>query len=101
MRRLTTPTHRFTLPLDDVSIIERIRITYAQYGEIVLVKDEYDIDYDGCDAVVKLTQEETKLFNDQKKDEIQVHVLTSGGDSLVSNIIKVDCDRVLNDEVLV
>lgn len=100
MRRLTTPTHRFTLQLD-VETIDKIQITYAQGGKIILQKFGDDITMDSKTAVVKLTQEETKPFIADKDVEIQVRVLTTGGEALASDIIKVGVQRVLDEEVLV
>lgn len=99
MRRLTTPTHRFTLQMD-VETIDKIQITYAQGGVIVLQKTSDNISMDGKTAVIRLTQEETKKFAADKEVEIQVRVLTLAGDALASDIIKVDVQRVLNEEVL-
>ena len=39
MRRGSTPIHTFTLPVD-TSIIDKLRITYVQKDEIVLIKTE-------------------------------------------------------------
>ena len=100
MWRLTTPEHRFTLQLDP-SAISKIRITYAQNNAIVLTKEGEGVSLDGNVARVKLTQEETKKFTAEKEVEIQVRVLTLGNDALASDIIKVDVQKVLDDEVMV
>lgn len=100
MRRLTTPEHKFTLQIDP-SVISKIRITYAQNNAIVLTKENGDVSLDGNVATVKLTQEETKKFVADKEVEIQARVLTLGGDALASEIIKVDVQKVLDDEVMV
>ena len=99
MRRLTTPEHRFTLQMD-VSAIEKIRITYAQNGNILLTKENPEVKIVDKVATVKLSQEETKLFHDDKKVEIQVRVLTTGGDALASDIITIDCKKVLDEEII-
>ncbi len=100
MRRATTPTHRFTLDIDP-SLISKIRITYAQNGDTILTKNEEDVTLDDNIAEVKLTQEETNLFDFGVNVKIQVRVLTTGGDALASEIFKVPCGRVLDDEVMV
>ena len=99
MRRLTTPEHKFTLQIDP-SVIDKIRITYAQNNVIVLTKEGNDVSIDDNIAKVKLTQEETKKFTAGKEAEIQVRVLTLGNDALASDIIKVDVKKVLDDEVM-
>ena len=99
MRRLTTPEHKFTLQIDP-SVISKVRITYAQNNAIVLNKEGDAVFLDGNIAMVKLTQEETKKFTADKEVEIQVRVLTLGGDALASDIIKVDVKKALDDEVM-
>lgn len=100
MRRLTTPEHKFTLQIDP-AVISKVRITYAQNNAIVLNKEGDAVSLDGNIAKVKLTQEETKEFQSNKEVEIQVRVLTLGGDALASDIIKADVKKVLDDEVMV
>ena len=99
MRRLTTPEHKFTLKIDP-SVIDKIRITYAQNNVIILTKEGNDVSIDDNIAKVKLTQEETKKFTAGKEAEIQVRVLTLGNDALASDIIKIDVTKVLDDEVM-
>ena len=99
MRRLTTPEHKFTLQIDP-SVIDKIRITYAQNNVIILTKEGHDVSIDDNIAKVKLTQEETKKFTAGKEAEIQVRVLTLGNDALASDIIKIDVTKVLDDEVM-
>lgn len=99
MRRLTTPEHRFTLQIDP-AVIDKIRITYAQAGAIVLTKETEDIRLDRNVAMVKLTQEETKRFEMGKPVMMQVRILTLGGDALASDIIDDVVFDVLDDEVM-
>lgn len=95
----TTPTHQFNIPLD-ASIIQRIRITYAQSGNVLLVKEDADCRVEGNAVEVKLTQEETLLFDEFSSVQIQVRVLTQGGDALASDLIRVPCGVVLDKAVL-
>lgn len=99
MRRGTTPTHTFTLLLD-ASAIEAAQVTYAQAGRVVLTKQTPDIAVEGNTISYKLTQEETLLFDASERAEIQVRLLTAGGDALASSIISIGVERILNDEVL-
>lgn len=99
MRRATTPTHEYELDID-TSIISQIRITYSQDGNIILTKNENDVEFVGNVAKVRLNQEETNLFGSDKIVEIQVRVLTLGNDAPASDIMRVPCERVLDDEVL-
>lgn len=109
MRRTTTPTHTFTLDIDPTTITA-LNITYAQSGgdtqccnavdsEIILVKTLEDCTIGADNVSITLTQEETNLFTDDLTVEIQLHAMV-GDTSFQSDIIKVPCRRVLNDEVL-
>ncbi len=107
MRRTTTPTHTFTLEIDP-NTITALNITYAQGTgkccngkdvEIILVKTLADCVIEDNAISVTLTQEETNLFTEDLMVEIQIHAVV-GESSLMSDIMKVPCRRVLNDEVL-
>ena len=99
MRRLTTPEHRFVLQVEP-SVIDKIRITYAQDDTVVLTKETDDIFLEDNVATVILSQEETKRFVAEKDVEIQVRILTLGGNALASDIITDDVTKVLDDEVM-
>jgi hypothetical protein len=99
MRRGTTPTHTFTLPVDTSNIV-KLRIAYAQLGRVVLTKTEADVTMEGNTVQLRLAQEETLAFRCSRDVEIQVKALTSAGDSLVSDIMRVEVDRCLCDEVM-
>ena len=99
IRRATTPTHSFVLDIDP-SLISKILITYSQNNSEVLSKREDEITLDENVAKVKFSQEDTNLFEAGVGIEIQVRVLTTGGDALASDIFKKSCRQVLNDEVL-
>lgn len=100
MRRATTPTHEFTLPID-AALVSRFLATYTQDGKIVLEKREADMTIDGNVWRVKLTQEETNLFAGRKLAHVQIRALTVGGDALASDEYPVYVSPVSNDEVLV
>lgn len=98
MIRGTTPTHTFNLPFD-TALIDKIKITYAQNGVVVLTKEKADCKFDGNAATVKLTQEDTLKF-DASRVQIQIRVLTMGGDALASDIVTKTCGEVLEEGVL-
>lgn len=99
MRRGTTPLHTFVLPFN-TDTLAAVRIVYAQDGEPVLVKTADDCDMSGDKIEVRLTQKETLSFIEDKFAEMQLHVLTLGGEALTSNIVKDYVCRCLDDEVL-
>ena len=94
----TTPTHRFTIPLDAADV-QRVRVTYAQSHKVLLVKED-ECRVEGNVIEVKLTQEDTLLFDGFSPVQVQVRVLTTGGDALASDLIRVPCDVALDKEVL-
>ncbi len=98
MRLGTTPTHTFEVPFP-VDTIEDVRIVYAQAGEEVLAKEKCDCEMEGNQISVKLTQEDTFLFNPKLCAEAQIRVLTVSGEALASDIIRFEIRRVLGEEV--
>ena len=95
----TTPTHKFNIPID-ASTIKSVRITYAQQGNVLLTKETADCRIDGNIVELKLTQEETLLFNEFSSVQIQMRILTIGGDALASELMRVPCGAILDKEVL-
>ena len=95
----TTPTHTFTLPFD-VSMIDKVRIIYSQKDQPVVTKNTEDCQLEGENVVVVLTQEDTFAFDHNEPVEIQIRMLTVGGDAIASHIKKVDCAKCLEKEVL-
>ena len=95
----TTPTHTFTLPFD-VSMIDKVRIIYSQKDQPVVTKNTEDCQLEGENVVVVLTQEDTFAFDHNEPVEVQIRVLTTGGDAIASHIKKVDCAKCLENEVL-
>ncbi len=104
MIRTSTPTQRLTVPEEQaelLNMLKALKITYKQRGNIVLEKDLNDVTIEGNVISYKLTQEETKLFTAKVTIELQVRFLTTGGDSIPSRIYRLNCEDVLNDEVMV
>ena len=95
----TTPTHQFTIPMD-ASSVQKVRVTYAQKDDVLLVKEGEECRMTGNVIEVKLTQEETLLFNEFSHVQIQVRVLTTDGEALASDLIRVPCGAILDKEVL-
>lgn len=99
MIRGTTPTHEFTIPFD-VSLIDDLRISYEQLGEVKLEKSKKDCVLEGNTIAFTLTQEETLLFLTHANVKLQVRVKTTDGNVLTSEIIKLSVGQCINDEVL-
>ena len=99
MIRGTTPTHTFNIPFD-VSGIDKVKIIYAQDDEIVLEKLNVDCTLEGTTIKTTLTQDDTFLFDRKKPVEIQIRVLTLGGNALASVPEKIGVSKCLDNEVL-
>lgn len=99
MIRGSTPTHIFNLPID-TALLSKIRIIYAQDDEILFTKEKDVCACDGCRISVKLTQEETFMFDCKKSVQIQIRAATTAGDVVPSKIKLVSVEKCLDNEVL-
>ena len=80
----TTPTHKFTLPIDteDVSVV---RVLYApKAGHPILIKTKDSCTLEGNTVSVRLTQEDTLLLDNEKAVVVQLRVLLNDGTALTS-----------------
>lgn len=96
MIRGTTPTIIFKLPFE-VSIINKIYITFSQFKEEI-----FTVDKEGCilsenEVSVHLTQTQTLSLTHNREVEMQIRIMDNSGESLASNIMKVDVERILKD----
>ena len=96
----TTPTHTFTLPFN-TETISKLRIIYSQNDNVILVKQMNDCVMNDKQVSVTLTQEDTFLFEHVYPVEIQIRVLTLGGNALASVPEKVGVSKCLDSEVLI
>ena len=99
MRLGTTPKHTFTFPFE-TDIIQELKITYAQNNKIVLEKRLADCEIKTNSVSCTLTQAETFNFESGVNVEVQVRVLTTGGEALASGIRIITAERCLDREVL-
>ena len=95
----TTPTHRFNVDID-TALISKLRISYEQNGKIVLTKEKEDCTLNGYTITTKLDQEETIKFDAPGNVRIQLHVITTSGDSLVTKPVSVPVYILLDKVVL-
>lgn len=106
MFRLTTPTHRFIMDIDPTEWTKFI-ITYSQHDTIVLEKtdaDDHEITVLEPDKIyaldVKLSQEETALFNPKERAYVQIRCQYESGDTFASRRLCFKIDNVTNDTIL-
>ena len=100
----TTPVHTFVLPIQ-TSTCNVILLTYKQDG-VIKVEKRYEngtlppgMVLNGNRVYQTLTQEETKLFDDEFV-EAQIRVLTNEGKSHSSQEFEIYVNESLNTEVL-
>lgn len=95
----STPLHTFVLPFS-TDIIHAVRVSYEQKKKIVLSKETEDISKEGNTLALRLTQEETLLFDHSVPCRIQLHVLTTAGDALPSKPKTVPVHILLDKRVI-
>ena len=105
MYRATTPLHTFVFDVNPTETFKTILITYAQDNQIILEKGKEDLSVTASgeseyEASLRLTQEETKLFNNKSSVKVQVRALTYDDEAVASAKMTVQVHDVLNDEVL-
>lgn len=96
--RGSTPIHVFELPFE-TNLIEKVRVTYSQNRRPVLSKEDFVFLKKSVE--IKLSQEETLLFTNDRLVEIQLKVLFKDGTVQVSDIMEMACDRCLDNEVII
>ena len=96
--RGSTPIHVFELPFE-TNLIEKVRVTYSQNRRPVLSKEDFVFLEKSVE--IKLSQEETLLFTNDRLVEIQLKVLFKDGTVQVSDIMEMACDRCLDNEVII
>lgn len=105
IRRGTTPTHTFTLPVKSEDV-EAIYVTYAQFetavvelsGDDVSLTDVKDAESDsGSVASITLSQTDTLLFNGGASAQVQVRFKSNDGTAFASQKIKIIIEDVIKD----
>ena len=97
--RGTTPTHIFTLPFEKEKLAD-LRITYLQGKDKIFTKLKKDVEINGSDISLTLTQEETLLFKEGTNALIQLKIKTTDDQVLNSDIIEMRIDKSLDNEVI-
>ena len=98
MRKGTTPTLTFKLPFE-VSMLSNAKVTLCQ-DDVRLEKKLCDCETTEDSLTVKLTQEETFLFECNSTIKAQLRVVTINGDALASDIFSIFVAQCLDDEVI-
>lgn len=99
MKKGTMPIFEFTLPFSTDQVAKaKLIIKYNDNAK--LTKYANAEDFDGNTIRVKLTQEETFLFDCNSYVKVLLRVLTTSGDPLVSDVYTVFVEECFDDEVL-
>lgn len=98
MKRGTTPT--FTVTCDEDLSDYKIDLTLKQGATELTITPECEATADGCVLSVTLTQEQTLMFSDRLKANMQIRAVNSAGNAIASNIMYVDVGKILKDGVI-
>ena len=100
MYQLTTPKHRFFLPKAvPADELEWALISYEQNGSIVLEKDLASLTIEGQVLSIRLTQEETALFDEKTPAWVQLRC-GARGLAFASRKFQITIKEVINKTVL-
>ena len=99
MRKGTTPSFVFELPIE-VDTIKNAKVIFSFNNDVKLEKYLKQCAASGNKLTVKLTQEETFLFECNATVKIQLRVVTVNGDALASDVFSVFVHQCLDDEVI-
>lgn len=100
MRRGSTPTLKFELPLEIDNNVTKLRLTFEQNDKTVVEKTEKEIMINEQFFSVQLTQEETLSFDSSCPIRMQVKIRTTDGNVVPSDVVLIECKDVLNEEIL-
>jgi hypothetical protein len=96
-----TPEHILSLNVD-AELLSDLEVTYSQSDTIILQKylSKGEVTIEDGKFVVRFTQEETFMFNQNDCIEIQSRPKTLGGDVIPTNIIYDTPSRCLSKVIL-
>ena len=95
----TTPIICFYLPFD-WDLVAELWFTVHQRGVELFTKTKDELEVEGSKVIVRLTQEETLRLTAGQKVDAQVRIRTTGDDSLASQIVSIEVDRILRGGVI-
>lgn len=99
MRRGTTPTHIFKVPVD-LRPAEVVYMTYKQDGQTKVEKSKDDMEITEEEIRLDLTQEETLGFSTIGDVEIECRARYADGKAIASCIVKVPVCKILKEGMI-
>lgn len=99
MIRGTTPTLKFIFKYT-LDFLFDYDITFSQNGNVLLVKTKNDIEIDGNIIKVRLSEEDTLLFDNEQLLAYQIRGKTKNGDTIASYVKYCYVSEILNEVIL-
>lgn len=100
MYRGTTPTLRFTLPIDTAEITQ-LSIAFKQAGVVVFEKTMEDVSLSGDTVVCTLSEEETLSLRGGTVYPLRIQLrVGAGGARLASQVFEIPVEQILRDGAL-
>ena len=99
MYRGTTPSLIFNLPIDPTTLTQAW-ITISQNNNVVINKTLAECQIQDTSIICSLSQQDTLLLQKRIDAQVQLRVLTEGGDALASPIYSVKVQDILKDGVI-
>jgi len=101
IQRGSTPTIKATIPEDiDMASASVIWFSISQAGAVVIDKTTDDIEVDGQEVTVSLTQAETLALMENVRGKAQIRLLMNDGTALPSRIRDVIVYGLVKDGVI-
>ncbi len=99
MRRGTTPTHVFKVPVD-LRPAEVVYMTYKQGGKTKIEKTKEEMEITEDEIRLDLTQEETLALSTIGDVEIECRARYGDGKAIASCILKVPVRKILKEGII-
>ena len=96
MRRGTTPTLIFTLPME-AKLLEYAYISFANQRGVIFEKQMQDCEANGNELKLRLTQADTLAMRADENVTIQIRAKTYAGDALASNFMHASVYGILKE----
>lgn len=99
MRRGTTPTHKFKVPID-LTEADEVYMTYKQDGTVKVEKTREDMEITAEEITLQLSQTDTLSFSTIGDVEIQCRAKFLDGSAVASCVKKIPVCKILKEGVI-
>lgn len=99
MRRGTTPTHKFKVPIDLTEAAE-VYMTYKQEGRVKVEKTIEEMTITEEEITLELSQTDTLAFSTVADVEIQCRARFRDGSAVASCVKKIPVCKILKEGVI-